>query len=549
MKAKRILAVGLAAVMTMGMSISAFASDIDYSDVPQFEGWDGTYGFNDNAFHASGEGWLESGAGINETTTNVIVPTTPYFNLGYGQPGLYDFGIDPQRLVSRTGAKKYRNKRYFTDDALDSGVYFINDKTTKNELSLYTYDNKSVKLQGTNIGTEAVQFTVDAKLKYGENFKILPVAPDYTYVSAGVEFQALYEDVKGAWTSYCANHEPVIHEAPGILDFAADLLKANLNPEGNVPYTYQEDNYSYNIFVACGDESKDKITAQAKKQYVNNEQIYYGIEVLRAAYADGAVASANALVNAMDEYKNPTTASLDSKDVGMYLGLNTALGDTDKRDAYYEENAIETAFVSVDANEDKINATAVASETVKGTPGNYIMDYNEGTGEYKLTMRSTEDTQFKAFQTVDFWFRGVSTANDTVGSNEKTVTIPTLEFTWTFSKDVPKAPVEAPKLTAINGNDVPAGFNGEFTIVDCVDGGIALTFDHEVYRVERLNGENWVTVAEDTVREITGNTVTFKQSWIEVMSGDRTFRVVCTEGYSDSEPGYSNSFIIKKSAN
>jgi hypothetical protein len=57
-----------------------------------------------------------------------------------------------------------------------------------------------------------------------------------------------------------------------------------------------------------------------------------------------------------------------------------------------------------------------------------------------------------------------------------------------------------------------------------------------------------MTVPEETVREITGNTVIFKQSYIEIMPADRTFRVVCTDGYSDSEPGYSNSFIIKKSA-
>ena len=103
-----------------------------------------SYGPYDNAFNAKGQGWLEGGAGVNESVTNVIVPTTPAVNLRYGQPGLFDFGFDPQRLVKKTDAKKYTQEN-FTHDAIKNGVYFINGPLLFDEKN--SYDNKSVKLK------------------------------------------------------------------------------------------------------------------------------------------------------------------------------------------------------------------------------------------------------------------------------------------------------------------------------------------------------------------------------------------------------------------
>ena len=142
MKAKKIIAIGLVATMTLGMSTSVLATTgfDNYDNEPGFENWDSEFGPYDNAYNAKGQGWLEGGTGINESYANVIVPTTPAVDLKRGEPGLFDFGFDPQRLVKRTDAAKYAGKNAFTEDALNKGVYFVNPPEEGEELNMEVTD-------------------------------------------------------------------------------------------------------------------------------------------------------------------------------------------------------------------------------------------------------------------------------------------------------------------------------------------------------------------------------------------------------------------------
>lgn len=174
---------------------------VDYSDCPQFENWGKPLGPYDNAFQGKGQGWLEGEASLNESAVNVVVPTRPNITLEYGDPDIFDFGIDPQRLVDRTDAAKYAGKNSFTDAALRNGVYFMHGKNDPTlsmnaaSVSMNTFHNESVKYKATNIGTENLELTVTATLKGAENFEYLEEPPVVTADDAISEVYAKVGEV------------------------------------------------------------------------------------------------------------------------------------------------------------------------------------------------------------------------------------------------------------------------------------------------------------------------------------------------------------------
>jgi hypothetical protein len=417
MKAKKLIAVGLAAAMTVGMTISAFATTYDkYSDVPQFADWEQQFGVNDNAFHAKGQGWLESGKGINESATNVIVPTMPALAIRYGQPGLYDFGFDPQRLVYRTDARKYTDKENFTLDAKNSGVYFINgDLDESDEIRLNTYDNKSVKLKGTNIGSEDVAFTVIATLKGGDSsFKYLD---GYPATTAYDSLNTLWETLGETWTGYVTAHqmytEEQVEERPLYL-FARYLMDIGENDPAFTPAQMK------------------LIKRFATTEFVNDEEVVKEAPAILYTIIGGTqeVETDAQLISALKLYDLIYASDLSDSDIGMYLGLNTALGDTtfEADDRQYERFAYETPLIADNVSKipEAVNAAAAAKSSVivKGSPDNYATTYDEGLEDYTYALKDSEDRE--PFQTVAFWFRGVATANAAVSITD----IPALDFTW-----------------------------------------------------------------------------------------------------------------------
>jgi len=513
MKAKKIIAIGLVAAMTLGMSTSVFASanpyaTVDPKDAPQFSGWDNDYLPTDNVFHAKGQGWLESGVGINETVTNVIVPTMPNLTLKYGDPGLYDFGFDPQRLVDRTGAKKYENKMNFTPQAKESGVYFLNGPRTSTETgwnpALNTFDNKSIKLVGTNIGTEPVAFTVTARTKEGKNFTYLEADPSPVVAkTADQVYKGLYNDpdskIGETWATYVRTHgwddeerkivevsdtEYSFHSNPTMFDLAKDLVDLDCH--------YDLDNVPFN------DDQKIFIDNALGSLFAKGSDAPIALKVVITNVAPGA-SNLDALMDGMKEYVEVGVAPEPSDDptpvdpsaVGMYLGLNTALGTQQSLDENYEAASHATAILPANVekeNEGKFDAEATATERVEGTPENYDWDYTSA-GEYGKFIIDNP----KPFQTVAFWFDGVATKNNEVvmydeATHPEGVKIPKFEFTWTFSKDKDKFPPE-PEAVVVDPtlvsygvdaehlNPIPLGFNNTFFADDYKETGLVLKFD------------------------------------------------------------------------
>lgn len=488
MKAKKIIAIGLVAAMTLGMSTSVFATSSNpYDDYPQFNEWGTPYGPTDNVFHAKGQGWLESGKGVNESVTNVIVPVMPNVNIRYAQPGLFDFGFDPQRLVDRTDAKKYAGKENFTDEALESGVYFINepkvlDDDHKNE---NTYDNKSVKLKGTNIGTKDVDFTVTATLAGGKNFKYLTADPSVKVAKTAAQvYEDLYNDTTNnigvTWEAFVTTHgwdgESVVetdssdadpfYSTPSMFDLAKDLADTDLH--------YELDN------VGFESDQMEIINSAFASSFVKGSNSISLLALIKTVALEAT--DSTAFMNEMSEYveADPSgdSTSEDSSDVGMYLELNVNTGDEDTADAAYEDGAVETVFDSANvekiktSGDKKIDVAAVYTETVPGTPGNYAMDYVNG--EYKMTVRPTADKKFK---TVAFWFRGVATNNEMQVLPEG-LEVPSLDFTWTFSQIKEKVD---PKVVAVGektyGED--EAFDGVFdaSLYNANPDGVIVSFD------------------------------------------------------------------------
>lgn len=485
MKAKKIIAIGLVAAMTLGMSTSVFATT--YDDYPQFNEWGTAYGPTDNVFHAKGQGWLESGKGVNESVTNVIVPVMPNVNIRYAQPGLFDFGFDPQRLVERTGAKKYAGKENFTDKALESGVYFINEPKvlTEGHEKENTYDNKSVKLKGTNIGTKDVDFTVTATLAGGENFKYLTADPSAVVAKTAYQvYEDLYNDTTNnigvTWEAFVTTHgwdgESVVetdssdadpfYSNPTMFELAKDLADTDLH--------YELDN------VGFESDQMEIINSAFASSFVKGSNSISLLALIKTVASEAT--DSTAFMNEMSEYveADPSgdSTSEDSSDVGMYLELNVNTGDEDTADAAYEDGAVETVFDSANvekiktSGDKKIDVAAVYTETVPGTPGNYAMDYVNG--EYKMTVRPTADKKFK---TVAFWFRGVATNNEMQVLPEG-LEVPSLDFTWTFSQIKEKVD---PKVVAVGektyGED--EAFDGVFdaSLYNANPDGVIVSFD------------------------------------------------------------------------
>jgi hypothetical protein len=556
MKAKKIIAIGLVAAMTLGMSTSVFATQqnpyatVDPKDAPQFSGWDNYYLPTDNVFHVNGQGWLESGVGINETVTNVIVPTMPNLTLKYGDPGLYDFGFDPQRLVDRTGAKKYKDKMNFTKQAKESGVYFLNgprsseeDEDEEWDETLNTFDNKSIKLVGTNIGTEPVAFTVSATLAGGQNFEYLEKDPSSApvVIKANELYQSLYNTIGATWEAY-VKAEPYNYETANMLVLAKDIA----NP--NCPYKIGNINFTSEQQQAIDDALAIKFAAGTSTATLWE---------LLAEVASGAT-EVDGLLDTLSEYAGEANTVVPSDKVGMFLGLYVASGNEGTTSEAYEDVAKETAFKAANANEEagegaqKIDVAANYTQVVKGTPGNYKMVYDEGMKDYRKVIISNKDELYTPFQTVAFWFRGVATNNASVA---KDVKIPALDFTWSFSKKIPEPVVELPKLLKVNGTPIAEipGFNGVFTKNDCTqDGNIVLTFDHKVYGVDyatSYKGEqtDWIPLTNDQLFAIEEEEVILKANyWIDAVNSDRYLRVAFTEGYN--VPEYLGYYTLKKTS-
>jgi len=554
MKAKKIIAIGLVAAMTLGMSTSVFASanpyaTVDPKNAPQFSGWDNDYLPTDNVFHAKGQGWLESGVGINETVTNVIVPTMPNLNLKYGDPGPYDFGFDPQRLVDNTNAKKYEGKMNFTKEAKESGVYFLNGPRTITETgwnpALNTFDNKSIKLVGTNIGTEPVAFTVTARTKEGKNFTYLEDKP-VAVTTTKDAFDELYNQVGEAWETYVTTPRDLqtleedeeegvpLRGNPNKLVFAQDLITEHLE-------------YQMSVAVGGFDAYSAALSPFISLQFVKSgaTEPKYSREVLEDETAN--TSDVTTFLNNLAAYQLAGSGTtVDPSAVGMYLGLNTALGKETSLDGDYEAAAKATATLPAkeEENKGKFDAEATATVVVEGTPDNY--DWGYISGEYGKFIKDDDDDDRVPFQTVAFWFDGVATKNNEVVMYDEVthpegVKIPKFEFTWAFSKDKDKFPQEpepvvvAPKLAKVDGVNVTPEFaaNPVFNVSKYGETGVTLTIDlgsyEEIKKVlvrKRVDGTDY-TYSDPSVYY----TVTQDASSVEFIISPQVFSdVAITSG-------------------
>ena len=509
MKAKIIIAIGLVAAMTLEMSTSVFAGDpIDissnpYDDYPRFDEWDTPYGPSDNVFHAKGQGWLESGVGVNETVTNVIVPTTPNINIRYGQPGLFDFGFDPQRLVKRTVALKYRDTEDFTDQAKDTGVYFINGGELFGS-DLNTYDCKSVKLIGTNIGTEPVTFTVSANLAGGKNLEILSEEPKQEPLEKDALkwFSLLYEGSIG--TKWKASLDQGAND--NIVGFGEAIKDDGLVSVTSLStYEIQKLNNFLNSTFSHPDFA-DRTGSDLVKRELEN---------VKNGYDPKSEAAVNFFTGQLISWFGWDMSSPlevpSSGPTGMFLGLNVAPGTEITAPVAYEESATETAFRT--SNEGTTDAAATFTQVVDGTPGNYKMIWDPGKKDYRKAIIPSDDDNYEPFRTVAFWFRGAATYNDKVviysDEHPEGIKIPALDFTWSFSKKLP----DAPKLVSVNGTAVTE-IPEEFTNDSFVEGKIALAFDTVIaavdYTADPASG-TWNPI--DSQRySIDGKTLTIKES-------------------------------------
>lgn len=497
MKAKKIIAIGLVAAMTLGMSTSVMATALDYTyygNAPVFDQFEKDYGPYDNVFHEEGQGWLESGKGLNEGTINVIVPTRPTFTRAYGDPDIFDFGVDPQRLVTETEGIRYKDsngkwKVYFPTAATDAGLYFINPASTNpysptGEEDQYLkglnwYNNESVRYTATNIGTEDLEFYVEATLTGANDFKILEKAPEASQ-SAYEKFDALwayaYSETANDNVGYIWKNSAIV-QAYRTEDQRVknQFLKDLVDPD--VPYLMLTTKTKAGVFVK--DETKDQWTVIAnaleEKYYDSKQNEKTGAEVLKAAAAADEFDA---------ELKNWKTIS--TQDVGMYMTLNmgtlseNALNEPAKK----PENPVARPFASVGSTS---NAAVMNHLTVKGNPENYKRMWDAQSQSYRYVMKPDRN---KPFQQVAFWFAGQVTNNDEVSAD---VEVPVLDLTWRISKETGEK-VEPTVLTSINFEDVPATFAYEFNSDDefYSEEGIVLGFDNPVQKVMySADGETW----------------------------------------------------------
>lgn len=472
MKAKKIIAIGLVAAMTLGMSTSVLAQSNyeDYSKYPVFDqyGEDNTFGPYDNAFHANGQGWLESGTGINESAVNVIVPVTPTITLGYADPGLFDFGVDPQRLVKRTNGRKYANRIAFTPAAKEKGVYFIRPKDDpENKIDgdeyLYStnyFDTSSVKYKATNIGTKNLELYVTATLSKGSNFDYLTAEPELGKTASAV-VSDLIDALGEKWAEdpkVVAAHSEDQNPIDGY-DFLADLMLENPG------YSWTGDD---GVFT---DEEWELVKTAVNKKFSGT---YDGVEfegkdgkfVLRECMgAADNLGNLYAYLENWTEDMQPSTGS-----VGMYMTLNTRTTDENGNEPTMADTK---AFTEDDSTEH--DAIAETHLTIEGNPDNYETDWDEGTQSYRYKMKSQRTEPFQAAQ---FWFEGASTYNASVPTETK---IPKLDFTYRFSQKVPEPPappvVEDPKLVSVNEVEIPTLFDPVFPEEQYGASPIVLGFD------------------------------------------------------------------------
>ena len=116
-KMKRVVAIALAAVMTMGSTLTVFAADT---------GSGGTTGKGENEGH------------VDKELINVVLPTVP---TGDGSP--FEYITDPERLIQETKGARYEDYT-FPDAGDDTGVYFrVGEKAFANTSETLKVINKS----------------------------------------------------------------------------------------------------------------------------------------------------------------------------------------------------------------------------------------------------------------------------------------------------------------------------------------------------------------------------------------------------------------------
>lgn len=154
---KKYLAATLAAVMTLGTSVTAMAAttlatpsvSATPSDVTDKDSAEGTLGGNGSV------------AGIvDKNVFHVVVPAIAEAD----KSTYYDFILDPQKLISKTGGVSFNGGT--SDPAAEHTLYFRNIPNGDDLAgSTYDYSNVSQGFQVTNKSTMAVDVSFKAELK------------------------------------------------------------------------------------------------------------------------------------------------------------------------------------------------------------------------------------------------------------------------------------------------------------------------------------------------------------------------------------------------
>jgi hypothetical protein len=514
MKAKKVIAIGLVAAMTLGMSTSAFAQQtnyqgVDWSNVPQFEGWGEEYGPYQSVFQEEGQGWLEGGE-VETSIVNVIVPTTPDVKLRYGDPAAFDFGFDPLRLASTQGGQdKYRGKADFSESAKFNGVYFANGPKTVEDTIVQGYDDKSVVLRGTNIGTDKVTFTVNAALEDGEGIEYLAEAPELADTAYSV-FDGLYAEVGPTWESFVTEGRTPVHRTADIMVFAIDLLKGD-----NPGYNWTGQNGAFSA------EQWAKVVAATNTTYkVGNQDQdldYVLTAVIEQVGTEGKVED---FLKALKNYKRSSGDGMPTKvsdAVGLYMSLNTATGNTLSENTAYINAAKEAPFEVVNGEDAAVSATV----GLEGTDANYELVY-DGKKYVKEMVHfpDNEDPDYVPCKTVAFFFKGISTYSKNLAAGTNIV-MPSLKFTWTFEQ-VAKEPV----LKTVNGIAVEPTFakNPVFDVNDYdPEIGLELGFNFAVKDVKYSTYPEdhwWSYSTPSDAFEASGNNLTVKDKVINQVNSN-----------------------------
>jgi len=129
---KRMLALALAATLTLGCSMTALADDA-------------------NTGNTTGTGTTEGH--VEKKVTNVTLPTVT------GTP--FSYTVDPEGLIGETSGGKYN--AVFPAAASDTGVYFLVGKD-ETDTSKDKYENTSSALEVINKSSHDIQLTVKAEV-------------------------------------------------------------------------------------------------------------------------------------------------------------------------------------------------------------------------------------------------------------------------------------------------------------------------------------------------------------------------------------------------